>query len=191
MKKLMIAAVIVCTAAFAQAASFDWGMSSTEWQGGTYDGTYANYGAHYALYLVDSFTEIQGYDPSTGKLMVDGVALSALDTYDPTNSELDNGAFLTDYTAESVAALNGKNIIAIVYDPESVADKYAAAVYAVSGLDDGGQPKALYLDGVGDSNFTTSTHLSEAPLADIAPEPTSGLLLLIGVAGLALKRRRA
>ena len=192
MKKLMIAAAIVCAAAMSQAASINWG-GTTEWAGGTYEG-YANEGAIYSLYLVEGTVgDITTYNKDTGALTVGGKELTAVSTYKPNPAEIENGGFLAEYVNDA-ANLNGKNLIAVVYDPESVADKFAAAVYGVSGLDDGGQTKNLLFDGTGDSNFTTTTDLAYAtPQEGVVsvPEPTSGLLLLLGVAGLALRRRRA
>ena len=192
MKKLMIAAAIVCAAAMSQAASINWG-GTTEWAGGTYEG-YANEGAIFSLYLVEGTVgDITTYNKDTGALTVGGKELEAVATYAPTPTEIENGGFLAEYK-NAADNLNGNSLIAVVYDPESVADKFAAAVYGVSGLDDGGQAKSLLFDGTSDSNFTTTTDLAYATPRDGVvgvPEPTSGLLLLLGVAGLALRRRRA
>ena len=192
MKKLMIAAAIVCAAVVSQAATVNWG-GTTEWAGGTYEG-YANEGAIFSLYLVEGDVgDITAYNKVTGALTVGGKELAAVATYAPDASEIENGSFVGTYKNDA-DNLNGNSLIAVVYDPESVADKFAAAVYGVSGLDDAGQPKSLLFDGTGDSNFTTTTDLAYAtPQEGVVgvPEPTSGLLLLLGVAGLALRRRRA
>ena len=41
------------------------------------------------------------------------------------------------------------------------------------------------------SKYTTSGNFTSATWTETVPEPTTGLLVLLGVAGLALRRRRA
>lgn len=50
---------------------------------------------------------------------------------------------------------------------------------------------ALYTPGMSTVNVTPYAGFSNFTTSQVVPEPTSGLLMLIGLAGLALKRKRA
>ena len=167
MKKLMIAAAIVCAAAFAQAAVFNWnGM----------------------LAIMDNNST-----PGTGTIefFLDGDSLGT--------QTLESGLAMFSYdlddwgTVSAKATLsnfsNGTETGFIVWSQSIDADwlkSYPDAENA--NLELNGYANAALLNNVG-IDFKKSA--AENGYTSNVPEPTSGLLLLLGVAGLALRRRRA
>ena len=185
MKKLMIAAAIVCAAVVSQAASCDWTVSEMyDWNDINLPEPSYAYANGYATYFVVATSDF-GVDEMKAALgegdfswmttqknqtpaspMVEGVANNSMDGFG--NKETVNG-------------------FAVIFNNSD----YAKADYAyVSDIGSGttgseGQPTQINFD------MTNSYDPSGWTKVEGVPEPTSGLLLLLGVAGLALRRRRA
>ena len=170
MKKLMMAAAIVCAAAFVQAASVDWTTSGTVYDWNNFmapEGTIAFYLASdtstplaNSPFTLDSDGAFTG--TVTGTDQADWVARLTINNFDGGGSYYKDFAFHMDSIAHTGS-------------PD-------AATY-LSGLSDqiGGY--------FGDTLDLMATPASQGYTA--VPEPTSGLLLILGMAGLALKRKRA
>ena len=186
MKKLMIAAAIVCAAAFANAAVCEWQAAGI--YAGEYGGQSWEYGDSAGTYWLLAL----GENGTTG-LAVD-------DSYQLVN----NGASILDTGSYSGASISGKKItdlteadngtvLALVLVDTSY-DKWGLAQGSIGGIvaDPPADAESIaFTDGQGYDPDWGSTTLQINNNLQAVPEPTSGLLLLLGVAGLALKRRRA
>ena len=217
MKKLMIAAAIICAAVVSQGAVTNWKTTNTT--GVLYDG-YKNTGDSYEKAIQKNTT-------------VYLIAVSSDTTYGITQAKLveafqgateENPFNLASYavptTAGSSSASTGENGLAVmssvVNGTADTGDFHSATgvkyQFYYAALVNDGEDDYLY---VSDLSLLTqakaSTQTASLAMASkvtnsdklisgegfstsgwyAVPEPTSGLLLLLGVAGLALKRKRA
>ena len=177
MKKIMMMAAVICAAVASQAAVVDWGATAKI----TLDGV-AQAGAVVKLYLVD-------YDGLGNDLLIDTRTTVATGAA-ANKGKLNAGA------GESQTVKYGENTVGeVTFDITAASQVYAVitsldgeyqqttAAQALTGLTDT-QKASLqfaFTDVKGDAVGTWQA----------VPEPTSGLLLLLGVAGLALRRKKA
>jgi len=184
MKRIIIAVAIVCAAVFAQAASVSWTS------GALYNDTGAKVGASATMYvyLLDQKT----YDGLTDVWGTYGTDVLA----GGTTAANAGGTATGKYTHKaSVVAPNGTATAnttyyaAMIVTIGSGADmKYYAEKASVTTGDDGNGSFTTFGDGK--INGATTAMTAWTPAVS-TPEPTSGLLFLLGMAGLALKRKRA
>ena len=171
MKKLMLAAAIVCAAAMSQASTVTWGLT-----GGTLDAV--------------KFADATAYLFQTTSLTRPTLTADNVDAwYKDNKGSFASAAFRTlDVTGGAVS------------DTELIDTKIGMKSYWLLVVADDEKNIALSTSTkagniqTGTTNvgltWTAGTQTSTFTLASV-PEPTSALLMLIGVAGLALKRRRA
>ena len=198
MKKLMIAAAIVCAAVASQAATASWAAGEitfdgkgAEVRGGSFapdDYTVNGYlftglsAADYAILSAgEDATKIWGmFDAETGKLAVTGGA-----TY---TGELVQNEYGDIGWSSTDAAQGVPEYAAVILTYEDAnGDLYYSANTVTGTPTQKGLSIAEAALGWGEGAGGTATTWQAAAI----PEPTSGLLLLLGVAGLALRRRRA
>ena len=187
MKKLMIAAAIVCAAAYANAASIAWGFGNAETKApdGEYfgEGSYADATAF--LFLGTVTASDTAFDTSSATLLASGGfdedwwAYGNVDADNLSSSEaLTSTAAGQAYTLILLDMAGATSLDDFVGDYALVAGE--SAQIAVPGA-----VTSYYADFSSIDPVRTSSTMANAP------EPTAGLLLLLGMAGLALKRKNA
>ena len=194
MKKLIIAAAIVCAAAVSQGASILWGGDIAQADGMN------PVGVGSVAYLIRGSTTAAA---AVSTIMVNGTDWSLWTT--DTGASIVAAHTLTASQASSSYHFEGSYTISgeadAGYYSVVVVDGQAGAVGLTGSYNYAGQntvtsptdPIAVDLT-IGDNWATSPAWLGNGGFNAVtfaAPEPTSGLLLLLGMAGLALKRKRA
>ena len=184
MKKLMIAAAIVCAAVMSQAAALAWSSVAVDKEGNEFTGgqAYLIMVTDAANFAVGNDLKITGGDIVSSVGIVESMAGGDWSTESLTGGETYNFAVLLTTAGTRSKDVGGNFVMPTTgyYGVDKNGDN-ASPFYQVEwDASTGG-----FIEPNWDGDYAVS--MSTA----VAPEPTSGLLLLLGVAGLALKRRRA
>jgi len=188
MKKLMIALVAIAVGMMAQAASYTWSTT-----GRLYDGS-GNTGSDYYVkgttaYLM--FTSVVAQDALVESYLSDAAAAqSTVTSKKIASATVDSEGKISSSASYDTTASQSAYFVIFNGDKMYVSAAAGAAYDALNPTD----VKAI--------EFGAQTSVSKATFADTTttyagagwyavPEPTSGLLMLLGMAGLALKRKRA
>lgn len=184
MKKLMVIAAVAMAVLASNAATMKWGAGANKVEGQTVTSGLAS------LYVIDA-AAYAAIETATTGLDAAGFSKYIYDNY-------------STQTATATATGVSKGSFSTLTDPGTYAagdTAYAVLIYTTT-VDD----KDYYIANAGQWNFATDTAKTLGNMAlkvggsgdslswaqaSAVPEPTSGLLLLLGMAGLALKRKRA
>ncbi len=194
MKKLMMAAAVCCAVAVAQAATVKWdsgtmysvasasgGNSTTKASGAGYTGTFY------------SLTEAQ-YNTYLASYNTDGNMKAVYDAFNGTTGGTSmtlgrGGNFTTSTAADVGATVYGAVIFKTTATFDSVAQDYYIANIGTGTV---GSDAGITVANLGSYYLGKSAGTATGGWqTTTVPEPTSGLLLLLGMAGLALKRKIA
>ena len=182
MKKLMIAAAIVCAAVLSQAAQCNWSLSSVT------DSPSNTKAAGWAEYLLAA-SDFEAFSKLDADKVAAFVAENAIATGETTKNARTGGVNANGSTGNIFATGQKANAFLVIFDNANAANSdYFAYTATKESLPVAESGAAISLDW---SDFATETAGQGGWKATTVPEPTSGLLLLIGMAGLALRRRRA
>ena len=193
MKKLIVAMAAIVLGVSAQAASLAWGgyiSNGLDANQTAQEGTVFNLVYLGSTDLSSSLGDLY-FDTRTGLVGTgEGASWTAaagqtlVDTHTLNADEAINYAFMKTFErADAAGGVNG-NYLVIIYDA-TTPNGYWAGQYTVSGVSD-----VTSAGSIEDYNWTIGTTMTEKVTTSV-PEPTSGLLMLVGLAGLALRRRRA
>ena len=198
MKKLMIAAAIVCAAAFAQAAAITWNSGTinvAKDAAGTTGTSPAGMNA-VTMYVFALTSDPEGQEGgmTAAEKYAAAQKMDAAALYEEfvkggktavgSKKTIPTGA--TQPLTQSVGDASGLNYAVVLFVDDTntnlgTADAFVKSVVTVTDIQGSGMTTKPNMIASAQSNWQ----------AYPVPEPTSGLLLLLGVAGMALRRRRA
>jgi len=181
-KKLMFMLAAVVTAAAVQAASVSWTCTNVKDSSGSKISGVA-YFINAATLSQSDFKSLNGADAFN-------TALSGMYSWTPgTAGKYSSTAPVENATLGLSDAHEGYSVYLAVFDTATITDSSNYYLTGVQSLD---TLSGTYTASVAFGNQSTPSQAAGAwgSVSDV-PEPTSGLLMLIGLAGLALRRKRA
>ncbi len=186
MKKIMIALTVVACAAVVNAASFNWKTSAT---GKVYEAGTTTLLASGTAYLFNAGSVTQASVLSAFAAGTDLATLAYLDSSSISAGAIAAKTTASDYiTIDATAGTSVQAFFATIVDDSIFISDVASGTAKDVGV------TTISLNAKAASQVAAmdlSSGYSTAGWYTAVPEPTSGLLMLLGMAGLALRRRRA
>ena len=187
MKKLIIASIAAVVGLAVNAATVDWQLAIT---GGSTSGAYAGYTAYLVNAAAWNAATITAATFSDSSIVLDSATFNAgtgkgSKTY--TTLAADSS---TDPRSVSVTTLSEGSTLDVYYvllNTNKDPNEYYKIADTLTGRSDTGEIALGSNTSIANSTLTSATWTQVGAV----PEPTSGLLMLLGMAGLALKRKRA
>lgn len=188
MKKLMIATAIVCAAAFAQAATVNWqiGIINGAGEGGKGWSDEALNSASATAQLIIGTTYSDG---------VIGGIVGGFDTL--TTKAAEEGYMFGSSTSDSMLTDTDYFAQVIIKNGDSTLTSYVGVIQAGAANEGVAEPvfafnsEMMNITAASGVTFDSTYGTFSSAGWQSVPKPTSGILLLLGMAGLALKRKHA
>ena len=191
MNKLMTVVGCVALSFSLHAGSYVWGFGSGEYY--DHNGDYTENATAF-LYLGTVVASESAFDTSSATLLASGGYDSSWYSYGYVDTD---SPLSSDSISSDKAEVSGIAYTLILVEQSGVTSLddyegyYAMATGASARGTNPGPPESYYADFINYDAITMSSEMTASADPDPTPEPTSGLLMLLGMAGLALKRKKA
>ena len=180
MKKLFIVAAAIALSVAVNASTVTWGANNSS----AIDATKITTGTFYLMYASDATAVDLSKFASETSFSAASLAKAGLDTtfdtFDYSSSTFQKKNTGITPSSTGVSAGNGLTVYEVLISSDGDYIAYGTTTMNLAGATGMNQGKAL-----------AASAFTYVPKAADIPEPTSGLLLLVGGAMLALRRRRA
>ena len=193
MKKIMIALGTIACAVSLQAASVNWATEGIQTTG-DFDSGEGAYAAGYLVYLFDNTGSLSQAQMTA---LIAAAATGGTDWKTALGSSMgsfvadENGAGYVNGLSAADGTFNGYMVILDAGTVDAAQYAFVSQVYSAA---DNSLHKIAFGDFDGDGYINALDYSTAGQAGSnwtAVPEPTSGLLMLLGMAGLALRRRRA
>ena len=189
MKKLIIASIAAVVGLAVNAATVDWQVQIT---GGSASGAYAGYTAYLVNASAWDATTISDATFSDSSIVLDSAVFNAgsgkssktYTTLDTTNATNPRSVDVT-----SLSEGSQLNVYYVILNTNADPDTYYKWADTLTGRSETGDAATTANMTIANSTLSAATWTTVGGSSPI-PEPTSGLLLVLGMAGLALRRCR-
>ena len=175
MKKLIVGIALVACALSAQATKVTWGLSA----GNALDTAKISTGTMYLVYASDAtaidWTAFEGQSSFTASTIASAGFDKTIDTFAYSSTSISKTSTITPSSA-GISGTKSFYVLCISDAADYVAYSPTAQTASIS---------------TSTMTLNKTQGVSAFSYTQAVPEPTSGLMLLLGFAGLALKRKRA